>query len=165
MTAVVARFWAAYYCRAWCSAARLSGAQPNTHRIGAKLRNLCRMEVLFCSLVGSLPAGPGGSAASGPCERQMLFSPPLVGTQVITYWPVAGSLLKVPARPGSGQCGVSGRSSACVVARWRPRSLPRVVWGRSLVSSRGHSGDVWSTLIVALLPFASWAFSFPGVTN
>src|SRR5262245_61551412 len=112
------------------------------------------------------PAAPGGRAASGPCLVQMLCSPAVLGSQVITYWPVAGSLLNRPARPGSGQCGVPGRSPACVVTMRRPMSLPHVVWLRSLVSCSGHDREARCTVIMALCP-STWSAltCCPGVTE
>src|SRR5262245_51239714 len=95
----------------------------------------------------------------------MLCSPAVLGSQVITYWPVTGSLLNRPARPGAGQCGVPGRSPACVVTMRRPVSLPHVVWLRSLVSCSGHDGEAGCTVIMALLP-STWSAltCCPGVT-
>src|SRR5262249_41425840 len=86
----------------------------------------------------------------------MLCSPAVLGSQVITYWPVTGSLLNRPPRPGAGQCGVPGRSPACVVTMRRPMSLPHVVWLRSLVSCSGHDGEAGCTVIMALGP-STWS--------
>src|SRR5215831_13135934 len=146
-----------------CTPSR-SGSWHRT-RSGATRRHRRRMRGLCCRRVCYWPATPWGRAASGPCCVQMLCSPALLGSHVITYWPVAGSLLNMPPRPGSGQCGVPGRSPACVVTMRCPMSLPHVVWLRSLVSCSGHDREARCTVIMALFP-STWSAltCCPGVT-